>query len=229
VEALKNVVIVESDKALRESLVEQLCPIQNLYVNDASNAKEAFEYLKEKDIAVLIIAINLPNSDCLDICKFVKTNNVNCSIILLGNTKNPIKNSKLENLGIETYLTKPFRFSSLLRLIMIQLQKHERICTPTMTVGKFAFYPAEKTLLESESGKLIRLTEKEVSILQYMLAAEEKLVEREVLLNKVWGYNSGISTHTLETHIYRLRQKVEPNPSKPQFLITQEGGYILTS
>ena len=98
-----------------------------------------------------------------------------------------------------------------------------------MTVGKFVFHPSEKTLLEVKRKKTIRLTEKEVAILQYLFAANKRVVERDVLLNEVWGYNSGISTHTLETHIYRLRQKVEPNPSKPQFLITEEGGYLLTN
>ena len=228
-DAFKNILIVESDKALRESLVEQFSTIKNLHVSDTSDAREALDHLEGTHFTLLIIAINLPESDCVDICQFVKSNNLGCSIILMIDSGSIIQNSIFEDLGVEVYLKKQFRFSSLLRLIMLQIQKHERRHPSKMTVGKFVFHPSEKTLLEVESKNTIRLTEKEVAILQYLFAANEKTVERDVLLNEVWGYNSGISTHTLETHIYRLRQKVEPNPSKPQFLITEEGGYLLTN
>jgi len=185
--------------------------------------------LKEKEFAVLILAINLPNSDSIEICKFIKTTKEGCSIILMLNPECTKKDSVFENLGVTDYVTKPFRFSSLLRLVMLRLQKHDSVRNSQMTIGNFTFNPTEKTLLEFESKKIIRLTAKEVSILKYLFAAKEKVVERDVLLNEVWGYNSGISTHTLETHIYRLRQKVEPNPSNPRFLITEEGGYLLTN
>jgi DNA-binding response OmpR family regulator len=75
-------------------------------------------------------------------------------------------------------------------------------------------------------GKKIRLTDKETNILKYLYRAGGKVVSREELLTEVWGYNAGVTTHTLETHVYRLRQKIEPDPSA-RLLMTEAGGYRL--
>jgi DNA-binding response OmpR family regulator len=82
-------------------------------------------------------------------------------------------------------------------------------------------------MLVNEKDRKIRLTEKEASILKYLYRAGGKPVTRDVLLDEVWGYNSGVTTHTLETHVYRLRQKIEPNPSQATILLTESGGYRL--
>lgn len=92
--------------------------------------------------------------------------------------------------------------------------------------GPYTFKPASKLLLESNGSK-IRLTEKEASILKFLYRAGEKVVTRDVLLEEVWGYNAGVTTHTLETHIYRLRQKIERDPSNAEILVTELGGYKL--
>jgi len=74
----------------------------------------------------------------------------------------------------------------------------------------------------------VRLTEKEVSLLVMLAAAQPTAVSREVLLDEIWGYAEGVETHTLETHIYRLRQKIEDDPASPQFLKTRDDGYFLS-
>ena len=79
----------------------------------------------------------------------------------------------------------------------------------------------------TSSGKKIRLTEKETNILKYLYRAGEKPVSREELLAEVWGYNAGVTTHTLETHVYRLRQKIETDPANAKLLLTEAGGYRL--
>jgi DNA-binding response OmpR family regulator len=73
----------------------------------------------------------------------------------------------------------------------------------------------------------VRLTEKETAILKYLYRSGERTITRDVLLSEVWGYNSGVTTHTLETHIYRLRQKIERDPSQAAILVTEAGGYKL--
>jgi DNA-binding response OmpR family regulator len=73
----------------------------------------------------------------------------------------------------------------------------------------------------------VRLTEKEAAILKYLYRAGPEVVGREVLLHEVWGYSEGITTHTLETHVYRLRQKIERDPSQAEILLTEAGGYRL--
>ena len=77
--------------------------------------------------------------------------------------------------------------------------------------------------------KRVRLTEKETNILKFLYRAQSGVVARDVLLHEVWGYNAGVTTHTLETHIYRLRQKIEPDPSNARLLVTESGGYRLVA
>jgi DNA-binding response OmpR family regulator len=95
-----------------------------------------------------------------------------------------------------------------------------------LQIGPFTFQPGSKHLI-NERGSKLRLTEKETAILRFLYRAGQAVVTRDVLLKEVWGYNSNVSTHTLETHIYRLRQKIERDPTKSQLLITEAGGYKL--
>jgi len=81
-------------------------------------------------------------------------------------------------------------------------------------------------LIDPKGGK-IRLTEKEAAIIKYLYRAGQRVITRDVLLEEVWGYNSGVTTHTLETHVYRLRQKIERDPSHSEILVTESGGYKL--
>ncbi len=107
-----------------------------------------------------------------------------------------------------------------------QLRQHEQSEDAVFTIGPYTFKPAAKLLVDG-GGSKIRLTEKETSILKYLYRAGERVVTRDVLLHEVWGYNAGVTTHTLETHIYRLRQKIEKDPSQAELLITETGGYKL--
>ena len=94
------------------------------------------------------------------------------------------------------------------------------------TIGPYTFRPSSKILLNPE-GNEVRLTEKETGVLRYLCRAGQRPVSRETLLQEVWGYNSGLTTHTLETHIYRLRQKIEKDATSPAILVTQADGYTL--
>jgi DNA-binding response OmpR family regulator len=128
--------------------------------------------------------------------------------------------------GANDYIHKPFKFAVLLARIRAQLRQHEQSEDAVFTIGPFVFKPASKMLMDDKNSK-IRLTEKETSILKYLYRAGEKVVSRDVLLHEVWGYNAGVTTHTLETHIYRLRQKIEKDPSNASLLVTESGGYKL--
>src|ERR1700724_1104618 len=95
----------------------------------------------------------------------------------------------------------------------------------TMSRSRFAL-PGSKMLTGANARK-VRLTEKETAILRFLYRAGQLPVSRETLLQEVWGYNSGVTTHTLETHIYRLRQKIEKDAANPEILVTEAGGYKL--
>jgi hypothetical protein len=91
----------------------------------------------------------------------------------------------------------------------------------------YSFKPSAKMLLARDGSRKLHLTEKETAILKYLYRVGDRAVPREMLLDQVWGYNAGVTTHTLETHIYRLRQKIEPDPASPRLLVTEAGGYRL--
>jgi DNA-binding response OmpR family regulator len=95
-----------------------------------------------------------------------------------------------------------------------------------LRVGPYAFHPADRLLVDAK-GRKLRLTDKEANILKYLYRAGDKSVTREELLAEVWGYNAGVTTHTLETHVYRLRQKIESEPGNARLLVTEAGGYRL--
>jgi len=129
--------------------------------------------------------------------------------------------------GANDYVSKPFRIGVLLARIRAQLRQHEQSEDAIFAIGPYSFQPSKKILLNEENEDKIRLTEKETSILKYLYRAGQKVVSRDILLNEVWGYNAGVTTHTLETHIYRLRQKIEADPSAAAILVTETGGYRL--
>jgi DNA-binding response OmpR family regulator len=128
--------------------------------------------------------------------------------------------------GANDYVAKPFRFAVLLARIRAQLRQHEASEDAVFTIGPYSFQPSSKLLMGGKGNK-VRLTEKETAILRFLFRAGQKAISREVLLQEVWGYNSGVTTHTLETHIYRLRQKIEKDAAMPEILVTEAGGYKL--
>ncbi|MEL0114559.1 MAG: response regulator transcription factor, partial [Rickettsiales bacterium] len=132
------------------------------------------------------------------------------------------------DLGFNDYVTKPFKLAVLLARIRAQLRQHERSAEEIFNIGPYSFRPFTKMLIDPEyNDRKIRLTEKETAILMYLFRAGERVISRDRLLNEVWGYDSGVTTHTLETHVYRLRQKIERDPSNAEILVTEPGGYRL--
>jgi DNA-binding response OmpR family regulator len=129
--------------------------------------------------------------------------------------------------GANDYITKPFKFPVLLARMRAQLRQHELSEDAIFVLGPYTFKPSLKLLVTSDDKK-IRLTEKETNILKFLYRSSEDVVPRDILLHEVWGYNAGVTTHTLETHIYRLRQKIEPDPGKARLLVTENGGYRLS-
>ncbi|MFD1343913.1 response regulator transcription factor [Litorisediminicola beolgyonensis] len=225
---LKNILLVDDDDDLREALAEQLVLTEDFEVFEAENGQSAMTRAKEQIYDLIILDVGLPDTDGRELCKLMRKQGVKSPIVMLTGHDSDADTILGLDAGANDYVTKPFKFPVLLARIRAQLRQHEQSEDAIFQLGPYSFRPSMK-LLVTEDDKKIRLTEKETNILKFLHRAPDGVVPRDVLLHEVWGYNAGVTTHTLETHIYRLRQKIEPDPSNARLLVTESGGYRLVS
>ncbi|MHA6347599.1 response regulator transcription factor [Roseivivax sp. CAU 1761] len=225
---LKNILLVDDDEDLREALAEQLVLTEDFEVFEAENGQAALARVKEQLFDLIILDVGLPDQDGREVCRLMRKQGVKAPILMLTGHDSDADTIYGLDAGANDYVTKPFKFPVLLARIRAQLRQHEQSEDAVFQLGPYSFRPAMKLLID-ESDKKIRLTEKETNILKFLYRAPDGVVPRDVLLHEVWGYNASVTTHTLETHIYRLRQKIEPDPSNARLLVTESGGYRLVS
>mgnify|MGYP001243672100 CR=1 FL=1 len=222
----KSIFLVIDDDALRETLRDQLN--REFVIEEASSGADVLAIAQDSKHDLLILDVLLPDMDGCEICRLIRHAGVNAPIIMLTSADPELGTVPGLDCGANDYVTKPFKFGLLLARIRAQLRQQERSEDAVFNIGPYSFHPSAKMLIDPESGgRKIRLTDKETAILKYLFCAGENIIGRDVLLNEVWGYNSGVTTHTLETHMYRLRQKIERDPSIAELLVTEPGGYRL--
>ncbi|WP_159952095.1 response regulator transcription factor [Rhizobium sp. 18065] len=220
----RTILLVDDDEDLRQILVEQLSHYEEFQLLQESNATRAMQTAKTSQVDLLIMDVGLPDMDGREAVKLLRKGGFKSPVIMLTGHDTDSDTILGLEAGANDYVTKPFRFAVLLARIRAQLRQFEQSEDATFGVGPYLFKPSQK-LLTTDDGKKIRLTEKESAIIRYLYRAGQKVVTRDVLLEEVWGYNSGVTTHTLETHVYRLRQKIERDPSNAEILVTENGGY----
>jgi DNA-binding response OmpR family regulator len=222
----RRIFLVDDDAELRKTLMDQLMHYREFELIEAANAGDALRKVRDAHVDLMILDVGLPDMDGREAVKILRRDGFKSPIILLtGHDSDSDEILGLES-GANDYITKPFRFSVLLARIRAALRQHDQSEDVVFTIGPYSFQPAAK-LLEAADGGKVRLTDKETSILKYLYRQGPKTITRDVLLKEVWGYNNRVTTHTLETHIYRLRQKIERDPSNARLLVTEEGGYRL--
>ena len=222
----KTLLMVDDDPLLREMLREQFALHDEFRLLEAETAGEAIDILKKEICDLVLLDVGLPDMDGREACRIMRRNGFAAPVILLTAHDSEADTILGLEAGANDYVTKPFRFAVLLARIRAHLRQYEQSEGVTLRIGPYTFQPAAKLLID-EQGRKVRLTEKEVAILKFLYRAGEQPVSRDVLLSEVWGYNAGVTTHTVETHIYRLRQKIEPDPSRATILRTEPGGYRL--
>ena len=223
---LKNLLLVDDDDDLREALAEQLILTEDFEVFEADSGASAMEKVKASHFDLIILDVGLPDTDGRELCRLMRKQGVKAPVLMLTGHDSDADTILGLDAGANDYVTKPFKFPVLLARVRAQLRQHEQSEDAVFALGPYTFKPAMK-MLETEDNRKIRLTEKETNILKFLYRAQDGVVARDVLLHEVWGYNAGVTTHTLETHIYRLRQKIEPDPSNARLLVTESGGYRL--
>ena len=222
----RKILIVDDDPDLREALVEQLSLFDEFEPLEAETATKGMQAARTAHVDLVLMDVGLPDMDGREACRLIRKAGVSTPVIMLTAQSSDSDAILGLDSGANDYVTKPFRFAVLLARIRAHLRSHEQSEDAVFQVGPYEFRPASKLMVDNK-GKKVRLTEKETNILKYLYRAGAKPVSREELLTEVWGYNAGVTTHTLETHIYRLRQKIEPEPGQARLLLTDAGGYRL--
>ncbi|GJE25476.1 response regulator transcription factor [Methylobacterium organophilum] len=221
-----RLLVCDDDDALRETLIEQLEGYEDFSIVSEATAGAAIERVSNERVDLAVMDVGLPDLDGREAVRVMRRNGYRGPIIML--TAQDSEEDTVEGLesGANDYVTKPFKFAVLLARIRVQLRQHEASEDAVFQIGPYTFRPGAK-LLVGDRGSKLKLTEKETAILRFLYRAGREVVPRDTLLAEVWGYNAQVTTHTLETHIYRLRQKIEPNPAAAEILVTEAGGYKL--
>lgn len=223
---VRKILVVDDDEDIRNTVAEQLMLHEEFTVSQAATAVDAVATARAETPDLVLLDVGLPDMDGREAVKILRREGYpNPIIMLTGHTSDADTVLGLEA-GANDYVTKPFKFTVLLARIRAQLRQFEQSDDATFVIGPYIFHPRSKHLATPRGGKL-RLTEKETAILRFLHRAAPNIVTREVLLRDVWGYNANVTTHTLETHIYRLRQKIEEDPVRAKLLVTDGGGYKL--
>lgn len=228
----KRLLLVDDDNDLRAELIEQFALYDEFETQDAATAGEGIAKAKETNFDLILLDLDLPDMLGTEACQLMRKAGVAAPIVMLTGNDGDMNEILGLNSGANDFVAKPFRFAVLLARLRAHLRSFEQSEDAIFQVGPYEFRPAHKKLVlpqvEGEKPvRDIRLTEKETNILKYLMRAGGKPVAREELLHEVWGYNSGVTTHTLETHVYRLRQKIEPESGTATLLVTEPGGYRL--
>ena len=225
----RPILIVDDDSALRATLAEQLALEGEFAAHEAGSAEDGSRLLLQPGARydAVLLDIGLPDGDGRDLCAQLRQEGVRIPVIMLTGADG--ENDVVRGLdsGANDYIAKPFRINELLARLRAQLRVFDNSEDAVFVVGPYTFRPSAKVLQDTAKNRRIRLTEKECSILKFLYRAGGRPVARQVLLNEVWGYNAAVTTHTLETHIYRLRQKIEQDPTNAALLLTEGGGYRL--
>lgn len=225
--AAKRILVVEDNEPLRESLVEQLRLHEEFETAEAATGALALELAERERFDLVLLDVRLPDMDGREVCRLLRRRGFTAPVVILTAAGADADAILGLDSGANDYVAKPFRLGVLLARIRAQLRQHELSDDAVLAIGRYDFHTGARTLADAETGREIRLTEKEAAILKYLYRAGGKAVGRAVLLDEVWGYNAAVDTHTLETHVYRLRRKIEADPSDARIVVTEAGGYRL--
>ena len=223
----RRILLVDDDPTLLDMLAEQLRQQESFTTITAETARDGIELAKSEHYDVIVLDVGLPDMDGREACRLMRGASVKCPIILLTGVDSEADIVLGLEAGANDYITKPFRLGVFLARLRAHIRQHERSDDAVFGIGPYTFRPSVKLLVNNNTRKKIRLTDKETAILKYLYRCGSRVISRDILLDEVWGYNAGVTTHTLETHVYRLRQKIEADPSRAQILVTEAGGYKL--
>ena len=226
-EGRQLLLLVDDDNALREALADQLRQVEEYDCREAETGAAALDLANKERFDGVLLDVGLPDVDGREVCRSMRRTGISSPIIMLTAADSDADTILGLESGANDDIAKPFRIGVLLARLRAQLRQHEHSDGAALTIGPYCFLPGAKLLIDQDSRRKIYLTHREAAVLRYLYHARGGVTPHQALLQDVWGYNAGVTTHTVETHIYRLRQKLEPNPCQAKILVTVPGGYRL--
>ena len=221
----KKALIVDGDRDLQEMLKEQF-EVNGEFLTDSVNSgRAAIDKTLEQYYDIILVEAGLPDIDGRAVCKVMRKNGIKSPIVMLSKTDTDEETILALDAGANDYVAKPFRINVLMARLRARIRETEQSEHAVFQIGHYSFRPLDKSMQDNRNEQKIRLTEKETAIVKFLYLASDGVVSRDTLLGEVWGYNVGVTTHTLETHVYRLRQKIEEDPSNATILVTETAGY----
>lgn len=224
---IRRLLIIEKNEELLNILSDQIQLTGEFEIYTSPTAINADEIIKSQNIEIILFSHTGSLEETAQICKKWREKNMNMPVFIITNIQDDSEAIRLLDAGANDYLSKPFRMTLLVARLRAHLRQYDRSSDAILSIGPYWFRQDSATLIHKDSKEEIRLTDKEAHILRHLYHAAPHVVGREKLLDEVWGYTGNISTHTLETHIYRLRQKIELTPHNASILVTENRGYRL--
>ena len=221
---LPKLLLVEDDEYVRAALAEQFEEIGEFNVIEAENGRTAMEISKESELHVAVLDVGLPDIDGRTLCRSMRRSGMAFPIIMATAYKTDSEKITGLEAGASDYVTKPYVFSILLARVRAQVNQRKLHENAELAIGPYRFNPMLGTLTRAKGDK-IRLTDVEARMLRRIHLGGGKAVSRETLLNEVLGYSRDSSTHTIQSHIHRIRQKIEADPANCTILVTVGNGY----
>ena len=220
-----NVLLIEDDDDMRAALVTQLALHEDFDTTEVSNGAAALEAVSERHFDVVLLDVGLPDMDGRDVCRLIRRKGIHVPVIMLTGMQSDADVILGLDSGANDYVTKPFKMGVLLARIRAHLRQHEASEDASFVLGPYTFRPSARLLTDSQNDREVSLSDKECAILKFLYRAGDTAVGCDTLYSEIWDHAAPLATHTLQTHIYRLRQKIERDPANPEILISEAGGY----
>jgi DNA-binding response OmpR family regulator len=226
----RRILFVEDDTISRDLLAEHFAAEGGFTVFTAGTLAEADKVLSENHyfFDIILLDVGVPDGNGCDYCAKLRLDGHAMPIIMLTGANKEADVVRGLNSGADDYIAKPFKWNELHARLRVHLRMLDSSEASVFAIGPYLFRPAKKLLEDRGRSGQIQLTSTEVAILRFLYHRSPDTVDRQMLTDEVWGHNSRVTTHALDTHIYRLRQKMEANPATPVLLLLERGGYRLS-
>ena len=222
----KKLLLVEGDAIVLSALCKLLMSDNKFHLTTATSRSDAEFLLKHNHFDLIILNPELLKGRVQNYLDLIGLTAVLAPIIFTGEVKD-FPEVEDQNIGrLLVCIQRPFKIIMLLECIRRLLSKYDFSSEVIIPLGDIQFFPGSRFIM-MENEQKVNLTEKETNILKYLCQSKDQIVSREVLLNEVWGHTTSLTTHTLETYIYRLRQKISAKLNGKELIITKKGGYQL--